>query len=121
MLEWRERDEPVPDPGEVAIRVTQTGVNFADVQARRGTYHAAQKPPFVPGLDCTGTIVALGAGVDGFHIGQRVAAFPPAGSYAEVVVVPIATTYALDPAVSDDDAAALLMLVTAYNIISAAA
>src|SRR6202035_3990873 len=83
-----------------------------------GTYHAAQKPPFVPGLDCVGTIAALGPGVDGFRIGQRVAAFPPAGSYAEVIVVPIVTTYALDPAVSDDDAAALLMLVTASNTIS---
>jgi NADPH2:quinone reductase len=120
VLEWRERPEPVPGPGEVAIRVSQTGVNFADVQARRGTYHGGQPPPFVPGLDCAGTIIAVGAGVAGLRVGQRVAAFPPAGSYAEVVVVPQATTYALDPAVSDDDAASILMLVTAYNVLSLA-
>jgi NADPH2:quinone reductase len=118
VLAWREREEPVPGPGEVAIRVTQTGVNFADVQARRGQYHGGQKPPFVPGLDCAGTIVALGEGVDDLRAGQRVAAFPPNGSYAEVVVVPQATVYALDPAVSDDDAASILMLVTAYNVLS---
>jgi NADPH2:quinone reductase len=120
VLEWRERDEPVPAAGEVAIRVTQTGVNFADVQARRGAYHGGQQPPFVPGLDCVGTIVALGLGVDGFRVGQRIAAFPPNGSYAEVVVVPVTTTYSLDPAVSDDDAASVLMLVTAYNVLTLA-
>ncbi|HEV3088715.1 MAG TPA: zinc-binding dehydrogenase [Candidatus Elarobacter sp.] len=118
VLEWRERDEPVPGRGEVAIRVTQTGVNFADVQARRGAYHGGQTPPFVPGLDCTGTIVALGEGVEGLRVGQRVAAFPPNGSYAEVVVVPATTTYALDQRISDDDAASLLMLVTGYNILT---
>ena len=120
VLAWRERDEPAPGPGEVAIRITQTGVNFADIQARRGTYHGGQKPPFVPGLDCTGTIVALGDGIDGLHVGQRVAAFPPNGSYAEVVVVPVTTTYALDPAIPDDDAASILMLVTAYNVLTLA-
>ena len=118
VLAWRERPEPVPGPGEVAIRVTQTGVNFADVQARRGSYHGGQPPPFVPGLDCTGTIVAVGAEVEGLRVGQRVAAFPPGGSYAEVVVVPQMTTYALDPVISDDDAASILMLVTAYNVLS---
>ena len=120
VLAWRERDEPVPGPGEVALRVTQTGVNFADVQARRGTYHGGQKPPFVPGLDCVGTIAALGAGTAGLHVGQRVAAFPPAGSYAEYVVAPSTTIYPLDPAISDDDAASLLMLVTAYNVLTLA-
>jgi len=118
VLAWRTRDEPVPGPGEVAIRVIQTGVNFADVQARRGAYHGGQKPPFVPGLDCVGTIVALGDGIEALRVGQRVAAFPPNGSYAEVVVVPATTTYPLDPAVPDDDAASLLMLVTAYNVLS---
>ena len=120
VLEWRERDEPAPGPGEVAIRVTHTGVNFADVQARRGTYHGGQQPPFVPGLDCVGTIAAVGHAVDGFRVGQRVAAFPPNGSYAEVVVVPVVTVYPLDPAIADDDAAALLMLVTAYNVLTLA-
>ena len=120
VLEWRERDEPVPGAGEVAIRVTHTGVNFADVQARRGNYHGGQAPPFVPGLDCVGTIVALGPDVDAFRVGQRVAAFPPNGSYAEVIVAPVTTTYPLDQNVSDDDAASLLMLVTAYNVLTLA-
>jgi NADPH2:quinone reductase len=120
VLEWRTRDEPAPGPGEVTIRVTQTGVNFADVQARRGAYHGGQAPPFVPGLDCAGTIVALGDGVDALRAGQRVAAFPANGSYAEYVVAPAITTYPLDSAISDDDAASLLMLVTAYNVLTLA-
>ena len=98
--------------------MTQTGVNFADVQARRGAYHGGQQPPFVPGLDCAGTIAAVGPGAEGLRVGQRVAAFPPNGSYAEIVVAPVVTTYALDDAISEDDAASLLMLVTAYNVLT---
>ncbi|MGH7717185.1 MAG: alcohol dehydrogenase catalytic domain-containing protein, partial [Vulcanimicrobiaceae bacterium] len=63
VLEWVERPDPQPAPGEVAIRVTLTGVNFADIMARQGRYHSGMKPPFIPGFDCVGTIVALGEGV----------------------------------------------------------
>jgi NADPH:quinone reductase len=119
VLVYRELPEPRPGPGELAIRVTRTGVNFADVMARRGRYHGGQQPPFVPGLDCAGVVTALGEGVQGFRVGERVAAFP-AGSYAEVVVAPAVLTYSLDERVTDDDAAALLMLVTAYNVLTLA-
>lgn len=118
VLQWREMPEPAPKAGEVAIRVSQTGVNFADIMARRGGYHGGKEPPFVPGLDCAGTIVAVGEDVSGLHVGQRVASMPANGTYAEVVVAPAATTYSLDAAVSDDDAASLLMLVTAYNVLT---
>jgi NADPH2:quinone reductase len=117
VLRWIEKPEPVPGPGEVAIRVAFTGVNFADIQARRGAYHGGQKPPFTPGLDCSGTITALGSGVQGLRVGQRVAAFPDGGSYAEVVVARAILTYPLDDAISDEAGASLLLLVTAYNTI----
>jgi len=120
VLRWVEKPEPVPGPGEVAIRVALTGVNFADIQARRGAYHGGQKPPFTPGLDCMGTISAIGSGVQGLRVGQRVAAFPDGGSYAEVVVARAILTYALDDAVSDEAGASLLLLVTAYNTITLA-
>jgi len=115
VLRWVERAEPVPGPGEVAIRVSFTGVNFADIMARRGAYHGGQQPPFTPGLDCAGTVVALGQGVDGLRVGQRVAAFPDGGSYAQVVVARAILTYPLGDAVSDESGAALLLLGAAYN------
>ncbi|MFN2460456.1 MAG: zinc-binding alcohol dehydrogenase family protein [Candidatus Velthaea sp.] len=115
-----ERPEPKPGPGEVAIRVTQTGVNFADIMARRGNYHAGGRPPFVPGLDCAGTVVAVGPGVTEIEPGRRVAAFPDGGSYADVVIARAILTYPLDDLVSDEEGAALLLLVTAYNVITLA-
>lgn len=120
VLKWVEKPDPVPGPGEVAIRVSYTGVNFADIQARRGSYHGGEKPPFIPGLDCAGTITAVGSGVDTLRAGQRVAAFPFGGSYAEIVIAQAKLCYPLSDAVSDQAAATILMLVTAYNTITLA-
>ena len=117
-LRFVQRPQPSPGPGQVAIRVGLTGVNFADIMARRGAYHAGSPPPFLPGLDCMGTIEALGAGVSSFHVGQRVAAFVDSGSYAQVVLARDVLTYPLDERVSDETAAALLQLVTAYHILT---
>jgi NADPH2:quinone reductase len=117
VLKWVEKPDPTPAADEVAIRVAYTGVNFADIQARRGSYHGGEKPPFIPGLDCSGTITAVGSGVKDFRVGQRVAAFPFGGAYAEVVTAKEALCYALPDDVSDQAAASILMLVTAYNTI----
>ena len=72
-----------PADDEVAIDVAYSGVNFADIQTRRGGYHDTRQPPFTPGLEMAGTVDALGAGVTGFQIGQRVASHADGGSYAE--------------------------------------
>ncbi|HKB89745.1 MAG TPA: NADPH:quinone oxidoreductase family protein [Opitutaceae bacterium] len=121
VLKWCERPEPVPGRGEVAIRVQATSVNFADIMSRRGGYSAGSKPPFVPGLDCTGTIAAVGPGVTGLAIGQRVAAFPDQGSYGEVVIARDILTYPLNASVSVEAGASLVILVTAYNLLHQAA
>jgi len=117
-LRYVERDEPVPGPGQVAIRVALTGVNFADIMARRGAYHAGSPPPFVPGLDCVGTISALGDGVADLAVGQRVAAFVDAGSYAQTVLARDVLTYPLHDRISDEAGASLLLLVTAYHTLT---
>lgn len=119
-LQWREVPDPVPGPGQVAVMVGLTSVNFADTQARRGVGAALAKPPFTPGLDAMGTIVALGAGVTDRHVGQRVACNPSAGSYAEIVLAGAALTYPMDAAISDEAAASGTVLVTAYNILTLA-
>jgi NADPH2:quinone reductase len=117
VLEWREKEEPLPGPGEVTIRVSTTSVNFADIMRRRGGYRGGP-PPFTPGLDCTGTIVAVGEGVRELHAGQRVAAFPIDGAYAEIVRARAVLTYPLDPAIPEEAAASLTVLVTAHNLLA---
>lgn len=120
VLQVKEVPDPVPGPGQIAIKVSLTGVNFADIMTRRGGYARGGQPPLTPGLDCVGTVVALGPGVSDFAIGQRVAAFPDGGAYAETVLARPALTYPLPDAVSDESASALTMLVTAYNLLTVA-
>jgi NADPH2:quinone reductase len=77
---------PEPDPGQVAIDVAYAGANFAEVLYRQGVVDVPL--PFVPGIEVSGRIRALGADVTGFVIGQPVAALTivDSGGYAEVVV-----------------------------------
>ncbi|HTW84686.1 MAG TPA: zinc-binding dehydrogenase [Candidatus Sulfotelmatobacter sp.] len=117
VLLWKEQPDPTPGPGEVTIRVTLSGINFADIQRRKGGYRGSP-PPFTPGLDCVGTILALGAGVTDFRVGQRVAAFPEDGGYTEIARAKTVLTYPLPDAVSDEAASASTMLVTAYNLLT---
>ncbi|MFI6686930.1 zinc-binding alcohol dehydrogenase family protein [Streptomyces sp. NPDC050485] len=82
--------EPVAGPGEVLVRVGAAGVNRADVLLRSGAYHRAGRPPLVPGGEGAGTVAALGEGVTGLAVGQRVMALGAAnpGFYAELAAVP---------------------------------
>jgi NADPH2:quinone reductase len=75
---------PEPGPGEVTINVAYAGVNFKDVMARRGDPGYVPSWPFVPGLEVSGTIRAIGSGAPDWRVGQRVAAFTDAGGLAEV-------------------------------------
>jgi len=77
---------PEPGPGEVTVDVQYAGVNFKDVMARRGDPGYVASWPFVPGLEVAGTLRALGAGVHGLRVGDRVAAFTDAGGLAEVAL-----------------------------------
>lgn len=69
-----------PGPGEVRVAVEATGVAYADIVMRRGLYPV--KLPVTPGYDFVGRVEALGADVEGFSVGQRVAALTVTGSYA---------------------------------------
>lgn len=117
VLSWTELPEPRAGAGEVLVRVTATGVNFADIMSRRGAYAGGAEPPFVPGLDCAGVITAVGDGVAGLHVGQRVAAYPAQGSYCEVAVAKAVLTYPLADEIPDEAGASLNVVVTAYNIL----
>lgn len=79
-------EEPEPGVGEVAITVAYAGINFIDVMARRGDSGYASSWPYVPGLEVAGVIRAVGRGVGGLQVGQRVAAFARGGGLAEVAI-----------------------------------
>jgi NADPH2:quinone reductase len=83
-------DEPVPGPGEVAIRVAYAGIQWGDTMVRDG--HFPVPRPFVPGFEASGHIVAVGDGVDPSRIGEPVAALTSAGACAEVAVAPAVLT-----------------------------
>jgi NADPH:quinone reductase len=104
-----------PGPGEVLIRHTAIGVNFADIHYRRGTAppHAMAKLPlpFTPGLEAAGVIEALGPGVTGFKVGDRIGyatATLTIGAYTQARLFPADRVFKLPASVPDADAAALL-------------
>ena len=107
VLEVREAPDPVPDQGEVRIRVRAAGINFADVLARLGLYPDAPKPPSVVGYEVAGQIDAIGGAVTGFHEGDRVVALTRFGGYSDVVTVPAAQVFHFPDSLSDSEAAAV--------------
>lgn len=114
VLEVVDAPEPEPAAGEVVVCAEAIGVNFADVWVRLG---ADGEPPFTPGIEVAGQIVAAGDGVDAARIGERVAATPYAtrGGYAELVRVPAELTFPVPNDVDGPVAAALpLDYLTAY-------
>ncbi len=88
VLEPCRRPRPRPAPGEVLIRVAAAGVNRPDIVQREGHYDPPPGASDLPGLEVSGEVAALGEGVDGFAIGERVCALLAGGGYAEYVVAP---------------------------------
>lgn len=112
-----DRPEPVPGDGQVSIEVAYAGINYADVMARRDGYQVAALP-FVPGLEVSGTVRALGPGVAGLQVGEPVAAFILSGGYAEVVVADAHSVHALPPQTELRAAATwLTVLPTAHAVL----
>ena len=79
---------PSAGPGEVGVRVSAIGVNYAEILSRKGLYGWAPKLPYVPGMEATGVIDAVGPGVTGRAVGESVVVGTQFGCYAERVVVP---------------------------------
>jgi putative PIG3 family NAD(P)H quinone oxidoreductase len=77
-----------PGPGEIAIAVAATAVNRADTLQRQGFYPPPPGASEVIGLECSGTVAALGEGVEGWAVGDEVCALLAGGGYASRVVVP---------------------------------
>lgn len=117
VLELREVPAPKPGEGEVSIHVAYAGVNYSEVMARRGDFRAADLP-FVPGLEVSGQIAAVGPGVTEFEAGQAVAAMTMIGGYAEVAVAKVPMVVAVPDAIDLQTAAGFPIITpTAYALL----
>jgi NADPH2:quinone reductase len=118
VLETVELPLPEPGPGALRVRVRATGVGATDVTMRRGRYPYAPPIPFVPGYETVGEVDALGPGVTGFAVGDRVAALLVHGGYATHVVREAGAWVKVPPGLDDAEAVSLILnYVTAYQMI----
>lgn len=106
-LEWSKVADPHPAPGEVIIDVTATAVNRADILQREGKYPPPTGVTDTLGLECSGTIVSVGAALTMDRIGERVTALLAGGGYAQKVAVPIGQIMTVPEGVSLVDAGGL--------------
>ena len=107
-----------PGPGQLRVRVRAAGVGSTDLIMLAGNYRYAPKIPFVPGYEVAGVVEAIGAGVTGFEVGQRVAALTVYGGFAELLVREAEHFLPIPDGVSDRDAAAVILnYVTAWQMI----
>jgi NADPH2:quinone reductase len=99
----------VPAAGQVVIDVQAAGVNFPDVLIIQNKYQVKPALPFTPGSELAGTIRAIGDGVTGFKVGDRVIAFVGQGAFAQQAVVPVQAVMPMPPGMDFDIAAAITL------------
>lgn len=107
VLEWAEVPDPEVGPGEVLVRVAASAVNRADLLQRKGVYPPPPGASEYLGLECSGVVEALGDGVRGIRVGDRVCALLAGGGYAELVAVPAPQVMPVPDGVELVDAAGL--------------
>ncbi|WP_017573234.1 NAD(P)H-quinone oxidoreductase [Nocardiopsis halotolerans] len=108
-LAWSEVSDPVPGQGEVLVDVAASAANRADVAQRQGNYAPPPGASEYPGLECSGTVAALGPGTEdsGWSVGDPVCALLSGGGYAERVSVPVGQLLPVPEGVDLVEAAAL--------------
>jgi putative PIG3 family NAD(P)H quinone oxidoreductase len=107
VLGWAEVPDPVAGPGELVVDVVASAVNRADLLQRQGFYPPPPGASEILGLECSGRVAAVGAGVDGWSVGDELCALLAGGGYAEKVAVPAAQCMPVPPGVDLVVAAAL--------------
>ena len=108
-LRLDELPDPQPGPGELLVRVRAAAINFPDVLIIEDKYQLKPARPFAPGGEIAGEIEAIGEGVQGWTVGDRVIAVTGFGGLAEKVVVPARAAYRLPEERSFEEGAALLL------------
>lgn len=118
ILEKRKIDPPVPGEGQALIRQTAVGMNFLDIYIRNGLYPWQVDKDLILGSEGAGLVEALGPGVEGFTVGERVAYTFLNGAYATHRLVPASHLVSLPDAIDDQVAAAIMLKgLTAHYLI----
>ena len=107
VLKYEDVEIGAPGPGEVKIRHRAIGLNFIEVYFRKGMYPAPL--PFTPGNEGAGDIIAVGKGVKGFKVGDRVGYAATPGSYAEERIITQNVLVKLPKAITYEMAAAMML------------
>ncbi|ODT76442.1 MAG: quinone oxidoreductase [Pelagibacterium sp. SCN 64-44] len=116
VLTLEERELAAPGPGQVALRQTAIGLNFIDTYQRSGLY--PMQTPFVAGNEGAGVITAVGPGVEGLKVGDRVAYQGLSGAYASERLAPAERLVVLPEGIDERLAAAVLLKgLTAYYLL----
>jgi NADPH2:quinone reductase len=121
VLSLVEKETPRPTEGMLLVEVQAAGVNYGDLLARSGHYPAVKQAPFALGFEVAGMIKEVGKGVNGFKVGDSVAALTQSGGYASHILIPAETAIPLpkqlDPAVA---AGVLVQGLTAFLLLDRA-
>ncbi|MGF7175730.1 NAD(P)H-quinone oxidoreductase [Azospirillum doebereinerae] len=107
VLRPAERPAPVPGPGEILVEVAAAGVNRPDTLQRQGRYDPPPGASDLPGLEISGTVIAIGEGVTEWASGDAVCALVAGGGYAQYCVVPAVQALPVPKTLSMTEAAAV--------------
>lgn len=111
-------EKPVCGPNDVLVEIVTAGLNRADLVQRRGMYPPPPGASTIMGLECAGTIVAVGANVSDWSVGDRVCGLMAGGGYAEYAIVDQGSLFRIPDSMSFDEAGALpeVMMTVWANI-----
>lgn len=107
VMKWRDVEAGKPAAGQVRVRHTAIGLNYIDTYQRSGLYQTAL--PFTPGLEGAGVIEAVGRGVNGLKVGDRVCYAGASGAYSQVALLPAARLLKIPAGISDEQAASMML------------
>jgi len=114
-LEVADWPDPVASAGQVVIAVAGAGVNYPDLLVVGGKYQILPQPPFIPGKEAAGVVLAVGDGVDTCRVGDRVMALVEHGAYCQRLLAPAANCFVLPETMDMTEAAGFAMMFqTAY-------
>ncbi len=109
VMKWEDVDVGEPGEGELRVKHAAVGLNYIDVYFRSGEYPAPTSP-FSPGLEAAGTVEAVGAGVEGLQVGDRIAyADLPMGAYTEARLFPARSVVKLPDDIDFETGAAMML------------
>lgn len=108
VLQWEQVEVGDPSAGQVRLRQLACGLNYIDVYGRSGMYPVGDLPAII-GMEAVGVVEALGDGVDGLSVGDRVAYPMTLGAYAEARLIDADKLVQIPGSIDDDTAAAMML------------